>query len=303
MYDLITTINNIAHQLDARYHDHILSEQYAWWMVEAVTGLSQAQLIADNSFRLTAEQQHTINSWIKEQIDKKIPLQYLLGYVPFIDLEILVEPPVLIPRLETEEWTLALIKQLRELSNTRITLLDIATGSGCIALAIARAFPQAKIWATDIAESALSLAQKNAKHNSITNCTFLNSDVFNQLPSTARFDIIVSNPPYIAQTEWQTLDLAVTAWEDKQALVADHDGLAIIERIIKDAPRYLTANKELQDKSIPQIIVEIGYQQGKAVADLMKQHGYSNIQIHKDLEGKDRVVSGRVHADITTSDR
>jgi release factor glutamine methyltransferase len=269
-------------------------------MVEAVTGLSQAQLVADNTLTLTLEQQQTIDSWIKQQIEDKKPLQYLLGYVPFINLEILVEPPVLIPRPETEEWTLSLIQQLKQLNNQQISILDIATGSGCVALALAQAFPESTILATDISQEALSLAQKNAEHNNINNISFIISDVFNQIPPSQKFDLIVSNPPYIAESEWQTLDPAVTTWEDKQALVGDCNGFAIIERIIKDAPRYLKHTKEMVEKNIPQVVIEIGYQQAKSVMALMKKYGYTNIHIHKDLEGKDRVVSGRVDVANTT---
>lgn len=298
MSTLISTINNIAHQLEARYHDYTLSQQYAWWMVEAVTGLRQTQLVADDTLTLTSEQQQTITSWIKQQVEEKMPLQYLLGYVPFINLEILVEPPILIPRPETEEWTLALIQQLKQLSDQKITILDIATGSGCVALALAQALPASTLWATDISQEALSLAQKNADHNKVANVSFLVSDVCNQIPATHKFDLIVSNPPYIAESEWKTLDPAVTRWEDKHALIADHNGIAIIERIIKDARHFLKHNKELAEKNIAQLVIEIGYQQGKAVAALMKQYDYTNIQIHKDLEGKDRVVSGRI--DVAT---
>lgn len=300
MSTLITTINNIAHQLESRYHDYTLSQQYAWWMIEAITGLTQAQLVADSTLTLTPEQQQTIDSWISQQIKHKKPLQYLLGYVPFINLEILVEPPVLIPRPETEEWTLSLIQQLKHLHNQQLSMLDIATGSGCIALALAHALPESTIVATDICQEALSLAQKNAEHNKIKNISFIISDIFNQISSSQKFDLIVSNPPYIAESEWQTLDPAVTTWEDKQALVADSNGLAIIEQIIKDAPRYLRPNKEMAEKNIPHIVIEIGYQQGKAVMALMKKYGYTDIRIHKDLEDKDRVVSGRIDVANTT---
>ena len=260
-------------------------------MLQAVTNKDRAQLIAEKHINLTDKQIETLQSWIQKQISEKIPLQYLLGSVPFNGLEILVEPPILIPRPETEELCYNIIEMLNTLENKKLTILDIGTGSGCIALTIAKAFPESTILATDISDKALNLAQKNATHNNIKNVTFIKSDIYKSIHKN-KFDIIISNPPYIAYEEWKTLDDSVTKWEDKKALVANHEGLVIIERIVLQAPQHLKKNKECTEKNIPQLIIEIGYQQGPASAKLFNKAGFINIRVGKDLEGKDRFVMG-----------
>ncbi|MCA9770518.1 peptide chain release factor N(5)-glutamine methyltransferase [Candidatus Dependentiae bacterium] len=294
MKTVTTTITDIANKLHTRYQDPILCQQYAWWMLEALTGKTIAHLLAQKTFTLNSAQQQTLQLWIDQQIKRHIPLQYLLGNVPFADLEILVEPPTLIPRPETEEWAIKLAEQLNRLTNKKIAILDIATGSGCIALALAKQLPHATVWGSDISEKAIVLAKKNAQHNTITNASFLVSDIFGNIPLQVQFDIIVSNPPYISLEEWKQLDTSVTTWEDKNALVANNDGLKIIESIISGALHYIKKNTEFEQKNIPQLIIEIGYRQGKSVKKLMEQYGYTNVVIHKDLEKKDRVVSGSI---------
>ncbi len=291
-------IHNLTHtisdQLLPHYQDEHLCNQYAWWMIEAITKKSKNQLIVQDNILLTDKQLRTLNTWIKKQVNEHTPLHYLIGSVPFLDVEILLEPPILIPRPETEHWCGELIERLRMLGNTPLTILDMCTGSGCIALALAKALPHATIYATDISKKALALAQKNAQHNEITNITFLQSDLFQDIPHTMHFDIIVSNPPYVSQAEWHTLEPSVKDWEDKHALVAPQHGLGILEKIILQAPQFLQPNKQLAQKNIPQLIVEIGHKQGHAVSKLMQQAWFGNVQIIKDLAGKDRVVCGRV---------
>jgi len=290
----ISFIQEIENKLQSEYQDPALCRQYAWWLLEELTRQQKEELITQDIIQLTDQQETTLADWLDDLITKKMPLQYLIGAAPFNNLELLVEPPILIPRPETEEWTIRLIKRLNQLENKNFTILDIGTGSGCIALALANAFPKATVWATDISESAIELAQKNALHNGITNVHFVTGNIFEGLPANTSFDLIVSNPPYIAPEEWKTLEKTVTLWEDKQALVAPHHGLAIIEAIIKQACQFIKPNKELEEKDLDNLIIEIGYTQGQAVSALMEKAGITSITIEKDLEGKDRVVSGRV---------
>jgi release factor glutamine methyltransferase len=287
-------VTNIAHKLFDTYNDDILCHQYAWWLLEALTKQKKVQLIEHFDIELTEEQDETLNSWIKKLIEQHYPLQYLLGSVPFCDLDILVEQPVLIPRPETEEWTANLIKQLKPLRNKSIKILDLCTGSGCIALALGKALPQAQIVASDIQDHALHLAEKNCAHNNILNVAFFKSDLFTSLPQSFKFDLIVGNPPYIEPEEWQGLDHSVKDWEDKKALVAPDSGLQVIANIIKQAPNYLRVNEELETEGIPQLILEIGFRQGLRTKKLLEQNGYCNISIEKDLEGKDRIACARV---------
>ena len=293
--DIVLFSKEIEKQLHERYQDPTLCNQYAWWMIEAITNKEKTKLIAQKEINLTTKQIITLQNWIKKQTEEHTPLQYLLGSVPFDNIEILVEPPILIPRPETEEICYTIINMLQKLNNKNITILDIGTGSGCIALTLAKALPESTVYAVDISDKAIALASKNAKHNNIKNVTFLKSDVYQGLQGIT-FDIIISNPPYIAENEWKTLDASVTQWEDKKALVANNQGIAIIERIVLQASEFLKKNPELLEKKIPQLIIEIGYQQGPSVAKLFKNAGFIDIHIQKDLEGKDRFVWG--HLDI-----
>lgn len=297
---VIDLIHDSEHQLRLVYSDPITCHQYAWWLLEKLTGKKKAQLIAQESVSLSTSDHNTLQKWLQNLVDEHKPIQYILGSVPFNGVDIIVKPPTLIPRPETEEWTCNLIEQLQKINTQNISILDLCTGSGCIAVALAKALPHATITAVDIAQSALLLTQENAKHNNVTNVTCIKSDLCNALPEGSAFDLIVSNPPYITQDEWNTLDVSVTHWEDKRALVAQDHGLAIIERIIHDAPRFLKPNHELQSHSIAQLTIEIGYQQGPAVKQRMDAAGYKQTQIIKDLEGKDRIVVGSISDGRTT---
>jgi release factor glutamine methyltransferase len=263
--------------------------------VQAICEKTKMELIIQETVMLSPEQQHKIDQWMEYLIEDKMPLQYVLGFVPFADLEILVEPPTLIPRPETEEWCLYIIEHLLLLNNRKLKILDIATGSGCIALSCANYLPQAMIVATDIADSALELTEKNIEHNKIRNVTVIQSDLFESIPQGMKFDIILSNPPYITASEFTHLDETVTRWEDHNALVAPDNGLAIIQKIIAQAPQFIQTNDEMKQKNIPQVVIEIGYAQGATVHELMQAAGYNDILVHKDLEGKDRFVTARIN--------
>lgn len=287
-------ITDLEQQILTVYEDPTLARQYAWWTLETITHQSKAALIAQDSLTLTTEQQVTLEEWLEKLIIQKMPIAYLIGSVPFCDREILVEQPILIPRPETEEWCSNLIAHLTALDNQDLTILDLCSGSGCIAIALANALPKAKVYAVDISDQAIALTQKNIVHNQVHNVTVLQSDLFDQLPKDLHFDCIVSNPPYIAPQEWSSLDASVTEWEDKQALVAQDNGLALIKRIIAQAPAYIKQNQELQDKKQAQLMIEIGYKQGPVVSALMRQSDYTDVAVYKDLEHNDRVVVGRI---------
>jgi len=285
-------IGEIENSLRPIIEDDTTRKQYAWWTLESILKHNKLSLMVQENISLTNDQQTLIHTWIDKMVNEHMPIAYLIGSVPFCDVDILVEPPILIPRPETEEWTTNLIEKLQKLENKSLTILDLCSGSGCIALAMAKALPQSKIYAADISEKAIALGQKNALHNKITNITFMHSDLFNELDTATLFDIIVSNPPYISFDEFEELDASVSTWEDKQALVADDLGTAIIKDIIDQASDFLKNNNELITKKIPQVTIEIGYKQGTIVQDIMHTAGYKNVLVLKDLEGKDRVVTG-----------
>lgn len=291
LFDVQRTIEK---RLLEHYHNTTLSQQYSWWILEAITDKDAAHLFLDSSLTLSTEHAKKLDDWMDKLINHNMPLQYLLGKSPFLNLELMLEPPILIPRPETEEMCADLIQQLKPLHKKNLCILDIGTGTGALALSLAQALPNAQVYAVDVVQQALLLAQRNAEHNSIKNVTFLHSDVFTNIPHGVTFDLIVSNPPYIAPEEFETLDDSVVQWEDKTALVAQNHGLAIIERIIKQAPTFLRAHQDMEMLGIPQLVLEIGYLQGNAVARLLENAGFDAITIKKDLEGKDRVATGRV---------
>ncbi len=287
-------IQTIAQELHKTYQNQTLCTQYAWWALEAVTEQPKIRLLLQQKITLTQEQQNTLECWIKNQVENNIPLQYLLGSVPFIQSNILVEPPILIPRQETEAWCAELIEDLKQLSNQAFRILDMCTGSGCIAIALAQEFPKATLYALDISEQALALAQKNAEHNNVA-ITFLSSDLFDNLPSTVSFDIIIANPPYISEQEWHTLDPSVKEWEDTNALVASDNGTGMIKQIVNKALSFLDHNAELQTYNIPQLIIEIGHTQGQAVKNLFHEAKFARVEIKKDIYGKDRIAVGYIN--------
>lgn len=287
-------IAQIEQKLLPKFKDKTLRNQYGWWLIEAITGKKEITLITEQEIKWPDADQKKLDEYLDTLINKDMPLQYLLGSTPFADLDILCKPPVLIPRPETEEWCINLIEQLKPVRDQKLWILDLCTGSGCIALALAKALPKATIYGSDSADAALDLAQENGAHNHIANATFLRSDLFAQIPQEFKFDLIVGNPPYIPPQDWPTLEKSVSQWEDKHALIAEDHGLALLKKIIDAAPEYIKPNDALKKLKIPQLMLEIDYTQGATVAEYMKQHDYTSIKISKDLEGKDRVASGRI---------
>lgn len=273
-------MNKIIQQITSQTS---LPENQAWWLLEFVTDKTRSQL-QFLSPALTNEQQKNLENYIQELAQDHKPLAYILGWIPFLDLTIKVAPPTLIPRPETEFWVNKLIELLKITNLQNINILDIGTGSGCIALSLAQAFPAAQVYAVDIAKSALNLAQKNAKLNNITNVTFLQSNLFDQLPQDLKFDLIVSNPPYIPATA--QLENSVLQWEDHSALFAPNQGLQIIEQILAQAPARLKKNNDLKF----QIVMEIDASHGDAVKNYAQQSGFTNVHIKKDQFDRDRTL-------------
>lgn len=299
---IVTYLHRLIERLNAYYHDAVLSEQYAWWILETITQKNRLQLLG-STVKLTAEQETEIERWVDALINQHMPIQYLIGNVPFCDLTITIKQPTLIPRPETEQWCSDLIARcLAYNAEEPLRILDLCSGSGCIGLAWAHAFPNAQVVCADIEPQTIALGRYNAQLNGIQNVTFIESDLFTSLTGM-QFDLILTNPPYISEDEYTTLDASVTAWEDKKALVADDAGLALIDKIITQAPIYLRFNEQLERLIIPQLVIEHGSTQATQIVDLMRNAGYIHVQAHKDLSDKDRVVSGRLPYVVPTKKR
>lgn len=205
------------------------------------------------------------------------PVQYVLGEAHFFGRDFMVDERVLIPRLETEEL-IELILNDNPITSQKI--LDIGTGSGAIAITLKSERPKWQITASDISLDALTVAQQNADKHQI-DINFIASDIFTNI--NERYDIIVSNPPYIAATEMDIMDQNVIDYEPHLALFADNDGLAIYQAIARQLTDYLKPNGHAY--------FEIGLHQGPAVAELMKGGlPHAQVDVIKDLSNHDRMI-------------
>jgi release factor glutamine methyltransferase len=258
-----------------------LSQQEAIWLLEHII---QKKYSPVSDLILTEEQLNQLNEYIDQISQNHKPLAYIIGWVPFLNLTISVKPPILIPRPETEEWVANLIETLIPCQAKIGRILEIGTGSGAIGLALAKSLPKAQIWAIDINPQALELASHNTNINDIKNIHFLKSDLFQALKSQT-FDLIISNPPYIPETSACQMALSVTEWEDQQALFAGEQGTDILEKIIQQAPEYLTNQPELPF----QLVLEIDRTQHEIIPKISKNFGF-DCTVQRDLFGNWRTT-------------
>ena len=238
-----------------------LKKQEVWWVLEKIFAKSQAQLLALPKITLQ-QTQLELFAKIKDELSSNKPLAYIIGHTEFANLQILTREPSLIPRPETEEWCLDLIKIYNNHKIKPRNILDIGTGTGCLALALKSHFPDSQVTACDINNQALLLAQENADINQLKinlDCSDVWANINDKL-----FDLIVSNPPYIAEHEYHNLQPSVLNFEDKNALTCHDNGLAIIKKIIKNALDYLNVNGLLviEIDRTQQDILNWAYQQG-----------------------------------------
>jgi release factor glutamine methyltransferase len=211
-----------------------------------------------------------------------VPLAHLTGAKEFWSIPFEVSPSVLVPRPETE----VLVEKVLELSSREEeAIVDVGTGSGCIAVALAQELPRARIDAVDISERALRVARRNAARHKARRVRFLRSDLLSAFRGTgARFDFIVSNPPYISRGEWDGLPADVRDYEPRRALLAGDSGLELIERLVRRAGTFL--------KPSGYLIFEIGEGQRDRVLGLFGRR-WTEIETAWDLAGKPRVITAR----------
>ena len=237
-----------------------------------------------------------INRLVKRRAGGE-PLQYIIGHVDFLGLEIRVGKGVLIPRPETEMLVEEAIKTVKskvlsvkssEKTPSPIThhpsqfFLDLCTGSGCIALALAKEFPAAKVYATDISATAIKYARDNADRNTIRNITFLKGSLFTPVAEHILFDLITANPPYIRTSDISGLQREVRVWEPLRALDGGEDGLDFYRETLSKASGYL--------KEGGWIFFELGFGQSEAVTEIARNSGFNNISIKKDFAGIERML-------------
>lgn len=232
---------------------------------------------------------------ILEQLKLEIPVQYLLGKTSLYGLDFEVNPAVLIPRPETEELVDWIIQsQKLEVGSKKLKIVDIGTGSGCIAISLAKNIPNAQVFAIDVSEKALATAQRNAVTNQVEvhyiKTDILKTNNLEELPTShfpipTYFDIIVSNPPYVRELEKREIKKNVIDNEPHLALfVDDNDALIFYRKIAELAQKNLSANGQL--------FFEINQYLGKEMIDLLEKMGFKNIELRKDIYGNDRMIRG-----------
>ena len=253
-------------------------ETDAWLLLEAACGCTRNDLFLRGNEPLFKEKEELYKEYLEKR-QKRIPVQHITGVQCFMGLDFFVTPDVLCPRLDTEVLVEEALKRIKPGSR----ILDMCTGSGCIILSLLHYAKECTGTAVDLSEKALAVARKNAK-NLEKECTFIHSDLFENIQG--KYDVIISNPPYIATKEIEALEPEVRIHEPMMALDGMEDGLFFYRKIVSASNEFLNPDGWL--------FFEIGYDQGKAVSDMMIEAGYSGVQVIKDLAGLDRVVIGKL---------
>lgn len=274
------SISEIITHLHSR---HNISKNEIWWLLEHVCKKTKTELLFHVSEKLSDEESALLEKCVHELTVENKPLAYIIGHVPFHELKINVQPPILIPRPETEELVVDIISQLQ--SYNPKSFLDIGTGSGCIGICMAHAFPQSTVTMIDILQQALFLAQKNSIKNNCENVEFIQSDVYENLKNK-KFDIIISNPPYIDPIMHESLAPQVKNWEDINALCAQDSGLAIIKTILQNAHHHLSDNNTFPLR----VALEVDHTQPEIVCKIALECGFTKAWWKKDMFGNPRFV-------------
>jgi len=253
-------------------------------VMEKITGFTNTERLVNEQLLLTSPQQHQLQI-LRQQLLQHQPVQYILHEAWFTGLKFYVDNSVLIPRPETEELVEAIVADIGKSPDKDLSLIDIGTGSGCIAIALKTKLSELLVYAMEISDEALQIAQKNAVENHVR-VEFLHADILewrqhNDLPL---FDLIVSNPPYIKQTEAHEMADNVLRYEPHQALFVPDDDALLFYRTIAEFGLQNLRN------ATGKIFVEINEALGNEVATMFRQNGFSEVTIKKDMQQKDRFV-------------
>ncbi len=270
--DIITQLNRLYSRDEAR--------ELAFWILEESTGMSRTEILTADKITKKIPNYKVI----LQRILKKEPIQYIFGHTEWLGLDLKVTPATLIPRPETAELVATVLRIFPDGEPTanshasdtqQIRILDIGTGSGCIAIAIKKQHPDWEVFGLDISAEALSIAQENAQRNQV-DIHWLQGDIFTDEIGT--FDLIVSNPPYVLESEKATMDDNVLLYEPHTALfVPDSDPLRFYRRIA-----HL--------HKAPMVAFEINQRFANEMIDLMQHEGYQSIELKKDTYGNDRIL-------------
>lgn len=248
----------------------------AWMLLEMAAKIDRSYYYMHMDDEISKEQLGEYECALKKRAEH-IPLQYIVGETAFMGLPFKVNSSVLIPRQDTE----TLVEEALKVAKPGMKVLDMCTGSGCIIISILHHGKELEGYASDISRHAINVAKENAKLNHIA-VSFQTGDLFDHIKE--KYDIIVSNPPYIRTEEIAKLMPEVQNFEPYDALDGKEDGLFFYRRIVEQAGNYLNPGGHL--------LFEIGYDQGQDVSEMMEQAGFQNVRVIKDLAGNDRVVGG-----------
>lgn len=273
--------NNFHEQLDALFgKDEV--ESFYFILTEYLHGLKRIDLALNPNFEISEEEARKWEAIISELKTEK-PIQYIIGETWFYDSKFFVNEHTLIPRPETEELVDWIVSKFPKTQNPKpITVLDIGTGTGCIPISIKKNIPQAEVFAIDVSEEALKVAKRNAVENNVE-VNFILQNILDAEKLESKFDVIVSNPPYVRNLEKQEIKKNVLEYEPHLALfVEDNDALLFYRKIAQLAKESLTENGHL--------FFEINQYLGKETVELLEQLGFKNIELRKDIYGNDRMI-------------
>ena len=284
-------ISQISSQLQSAYPEDE-ARSLAWWIMEELTGKSRTELqfgCKDTAFSsiMQEKSQEIISRLLHFE-----PIQYIFGHTLWCGLDLLVTPATLIPRPETAELVERINKPTQTLPEGKaLKVLDVGTGSGCIAIALKKAHPSWSVTGIDISPEAIAIARENARRNNVeVNFQVVDIFDFNEKNPNPKYDIVVSNPPYICESEKTSMRPNVLNFEPSTALfVPDSDPLLFYRRIAE------LFSLPLEGKGRERgLFFEINEAFGEELMQLLDSLGYTDIQIHKDIYGKDRIIEARM---------
>ena len=252
----------------------------AWYLLEYAGKLDRSSYFLHCKEEIDPQIQLEYELLLKKRAER-VPLQYITGVQEFMGLEFKVNSHVLIPRQDTE----VLVEEALKVLKPQMRVLDLCTGSGCIIVSLLKYGQALSGAASDISKQALLVAKENARLNQV-DAEFVRSDLFQNI--TGRYDMIISNPPYIPTDVIETLMPEVRSFEPMEALDGKEDGLYFYHQIAEKAGQFMKPNGYLY--------FEIGHDQGESVAAILERHGYRNVRVIKDLSGNDRVAAGNLPA-------
>jgi release factor glutamine methyltransferase len=256
-------------------------------LAEAI-GWDRARLAASPNLEMPPAAARSFGEMVRRRLRRE-PVAYIVGRKGFREIELAVDPRVLVPRPETE-----LLVELA-LEDLPRRVLDVGTGSGAIALAVASERPECEVVATDTSAAALEVARANAERLGLTERVEL---IEGTLPAAGEFDLVLANLPYVSERDWPALGPEVTEWEPREALLAGPDGLDAIRAFLSLLPHRLRLYPRIariKAKSpMGCLALEVGDGQAVAVGELVREAGFSAVEVRKDLAGIERVVVGRL---------